>query len=147
MLATRGKASGFTLIELMIVVAIIGVLASIAFAGYGTHIVKSRRVAAEGCLLEASQYMERFYTTNLKYNVDRAGAAVALPATQCRTDLANFYTVQLGAAPGAVESTYLVEAVPKGQQLAKDGKCGTLSTDYKGTKFKSGTATSLSECW
>lgn len=145
-MAIRRNALGFTLIELMIVVAIIAVLASIAYASYQTHIVKSRRVAAAGCLLEAAQFMERFYTTNLRYDTDRAGAAVALPATQCRTDLQNFYTVQLRAGTSSA-AAYIVEAVPQGQQAAKDLKCATLSTDQTGAKFKSGSATSVSECW
>ena len=142
----RMRQSGFTLIELMIAVAIIAVLSAIAYPSYQAHIVKTRRVAASGCLLEAAQFMERFYTTNLKYDTDRSGAAVALPALQCNRDLQAFYTVGLRSTSA---SAYVVEAVPKGVQLAKDSACGTLAVDQTGAKFERGTESSAagSVCW
>lgn len=142
--ATRVK--GFTLIEIMIVVMIIGVLAAIAYPSYQNHVIKSRRAAAAACSLEAAQFMERFYTTNMKYDKDIAGKAVALPATACANDLANFYTFSLKAADLSA-STYTIDATPKGQQLARDTKCATLSINQTGKKMTSNTGTNASECW
>ena len=60
------KHQGFTLIELMIVVAVIGILASIAYPSYREYVAKSRRAEAKTVLLSAQQWMERFYTENFR---------------------------------------------------------------------------------
>jgi type IV pilus assembly protein PilE len=76
-----GKIKGFTLIELVIVVAIVAILATIAYPSYQDSVRKSRRADAKGVLMEAAQWMERFYTENNRYDQTRAGVAVALPAS------------------------------------------------------------------
>ena len=137
----RGRNGGFTLIELMIVVVVLGVLASIAYASYTNSVVASRRKAAAACLLEHAQHMERVYTTALSY----AGVTSAnLPALQCRTDVNPFYTVSLNGTTTA--TLYAFQAVPKAQQATKDTKCGTLGINQAGTKSESGTA-DVAECW
>lgn len=127
---------GFTLLELMIVVAILAILASIAYASYRDQVVKSRRAAATTCLQERAQFMERYYTTNLSYT-----GAPATPE-QCGPDLNPFYAISFSTAPAG--KNYVLAAVPT--SLQSDSKCGTLSLSAQGVRGKSGTG-SLAECW
>jgi type IV pilus assembly protein PilE len=134
-------SAGFTLIELMIVVAIIAILAAIALPAYTSYITKTKRVAAEGCLAEHANYMERYYTTNLSYK------AATLPGLDCasvqRTG-AN-YSYDLPSSSLSV-STYKLTATPTGAQLSRDAKCGTLSLDQTGKRDVTGTA-GVAGCW
>ncbi|MET4726650.1 type IV pilus assembly protein PilE [Lysobacter enzymogenes] len=134
---SRRSNGGFTLIELMIVVAIVAILASIAYAAYTSQIVKTRRAAATACLMGHVQYMERYYTTRFTY----VGAAV--PATGCVTELSDFYTF---AGDSFTAQSYRLTAAPKGAQATADGKCMTLSINEKGVKGRSGSANVL-DCW
>lgn len=135
MQSRRTLKNGFTLIELMIVVAIVGILAAIAYPSYQDQVIKSRRASAKGCLLELGQFMERNFTANTTY-------AVALPATACRTDLQPFYTFTL---PVATATAFTLTAAPQGAQAA-DTTCGSLSINQLGQKTESGTGTPA-DCW
>lgn len=129
------KAAGFTLLELMIVVAVVAILSAIAYPSYQQYVVKARRTAVAGCLQQHAQTMERYYTTNLSYS----GA----PNPVCEADLTPFYNVGYVAAPQP--RTFTVQAVPTARQ--KDAKCGTLTIDARGVRGKSGTAATAGECW
>ena len=135
-LSAFGSSAGFTLLELMIVVAIVAILATIAYASYQNQIIKSRRAAATTCLQERAQFMERYYTTNLTY------AAAPAPA-QCGADLNPFYAIAFSGTPGG--KTYVMTATPQAGQAA-DTRCGTLSINAQGVRTESGTGT-VDECW
>lgn len=136
--------AGFTLIELIVTIAIVAILAVIAVQSYQFAVVKTRRATAESCLVEQAQYMERFYTTNMRYDEDGAGNAFAMPTPQeCVTELGDFYAFDFAAGPTAAEFT--VRAAPvEGRQ--NDSRCGTLTLDNTGLKTASGSA-SVDECW
>lgn len=112
---------GFTLVELMIVVAIVGILASIAVPAYQEYVRNARRTAAQGCLMEMGQFMERWYSARMTY------VGAALPG--CDGSIANFYNVALN---GVAVNTYTLQAVPQGQQAGD--KCGTLTLDQTASK-------------
>src|SRR6218665_4055160 len=68
--------SGFTLIELMIVVAIIGIVSGLAYPAFKEQLAKSRRADAKATLVGAQQWMERLYTENFRYDRNSAGVEV-----------------------------------------------------------------------
>lgn len=128
------EQKGFTLIELMIVVAIVAILAAIAYPAYQRHVLRSHRVDVEREMMELAQNLERCMTRTNAYN-------------------------QCGISGGASESgrykiaidplsasAYTLTATPqsKGNQ-AKD-ECKNLSLDHKGVKKTSSTL-DVSECW
>jgi type IV pilus assembly protein PilE len=143
------RSAGFTLIELMIVVAIIAILAAIAYPSYVTYITKSHRVAAEGCLSQYANYMERFYTTNLTYNNATTPNPLATPGATLGFDCAS--PQQTGSnysysLPSATSGAYVVQATPINAQLTRDTTCGTLTLDQTGVRKANG-STTLTGCW
>lgn len=140
-LRERSHVAGFTMVELMVVVMIVAVLALIALPNYLNSVTKSNRRAAAGCTIEAAQFMERFYTTNLRYDQSRAGAAPVLPQVTCsNSPLYSF------ALRDLTTTTYTIAATPQGAQASRDTSCGELSINQAGIKSKTGTAT-VAECW
>jgi type IV pilus assembly protein PilE len=137
---SMARNRGFTLLELMIVVAIVAILAAIAYPSYQRHVIKTRRTTAAACLTELSQYMERYYTTKLSY------AGATLPATGCAADLNGFYNFAFTGGVAPTASAYSITATAAGMQL-KDTQCGNLSLNQIGTKAVSGSASSANECW
>jgi len=133
---TNARLGGFTLIELMIVIAVLAIVTVAAVAGYGSSTMKARRGTAEGCLMEAAQFMERHYTINMTY-------AGANPNLACTADLADYYNFGFDGAPDA--TSYKLRAIPIGSQ-ASDTRCGTLTLDNAGSKTASGTA-GVEGCW
>lgn len=134
---THARNRGFTLIELMITVAIVAILASVAMASYNFAVVKSRRSAAAGCLLERAQFMERYYTTRMTYK------DAPVPA-QCGSDVSPHYTLAFSGTPDG--TSYTLIATPQGGQASADTKCGTLSINAQGVKGKTGSG-SVDDCW
>jgi type IV pilus assembly protein PilE len=140
-LGSKRHAAGFTLLELMIVVAVVAILASIALASYRDQVVKSRRATGAACLQERAQFMERYYTTYLSYNADPAPVIA-----QCDTEVSPHYQVSLVAGSLGAK-TFTLQAVPQGAQATSDTKCGTLTVNAQGVRGESGSASTADECW
>jgi type IV pilus assembly protein PilE len=130
----------------MIAVAIVGIIAGIAYPSYQDQIRKSRRAQGKTELLELAQFMERNFTITGRYNLDASGAAVntaALPFSESPKDGTGtkYYDLTLVAT----STTFTLTAAPKnGQQ--NDARCMSLTINQAGTKTESGTG-SLQDCW
>ena len=151
------RSRGFTLIELMIVVAIIAILAAIAYPTYVNYITKTRRAAATACLSEYANYMERFYTSNLSYNTDNS-SGTPTPVTSLTVVLdcaaasqtGQYYSYAFAAAPPLSSTGYKIIATPKSIQLTRDTTCGVLGIDQAGQRYYQSTLSDtagLAVCW
>ena len=119
---------------------------TLAYPSYVNSITKTKRKAAEACLSSYATWMERFYTSNLRYDEDAAGNDVSLPTMDCATaqNTGNDYSYSFSGTP--TRTTYTVQAVPRGAQATHDAACGTLTLDQTGQKDTSGDE-GPATCW
>jgi type IV pilus assembly protein PilE len=152
--AARHRSQGFTLIELMIAVAIVGILAAVAMPAYFQSTMKARRSDAKAALLDLAQREERYMSTANQYT-DSAPALGYGTGTTITTT--NPMTVTSGSAsyyqlavtlptPPAPAATFAATATPTGTQLAKDTQCGAFTITQTGAQTVSGSS-SAANCW
>ena len=137
--------NGFTLIEILIVVAILGVLASIALPAYQDSVRRSNRAEAKGELLIVAGEQERFFSSNNSYSTDATPLVIETPTNlTTRTTDNGFYSIAVAAGgTGDITTSFVATATPQGDQ-ANDA-CTTLTISSTGVRGATGGT--VDECW
>ena len=139
----RRPGTGFTLIEMMIVVAIIGVLTAIAYPAYTKQVLRSKRSDASTVLLEAAQFMQRYYNANNSFKTtDEAQTALdnAKLNQAPKGDGAASHIISINVDQDA--RGYTLTAAPSGYT---DSDCGNLTLTHAG--FKDSENGETAACW
>lgn len=132
------RQRGFTLIELMVGVAIMGVLTALAYPSYKSQIAKGRRADARAGLLDLAQRMERYYTERSTYATATVGSTGIYPSTSPQA----FYTLSITAKSA---TAFTIQATPAGSQIGD--ACGSLIYNNLGVKSVSGGTMASALCW
>jgi len=145
----RSRQNGVTLMELMIVVAIIAMISAFAYPSYMQFVVRAKRTAGTTMLLQVADRQQQFFMDNKQYATTLTSLGFAsnpimvgedgqvVPAG----DADRIYSISLS---NTTATTYTATATPQLMQATKDTKCGNLTLTHTGAKSQSGSGTN---CW
>jgi type IV pilus assembly protein PilE len=130
---------GFSLIEMMIVLVMVGVLSAVAYPSYTAQVAKGRRADGKQALLELAQRMERFYSERGTY----AGAALGSSGIYASTSPSGYYTLSIATQTA---DGFKITATPTGKQA--DDACSVLGYNNLGEQTVGSSATqTVAQCW
>lgn len=127
-------AQGFSIIELLVVVAILGILAAIAIPQYSKYVTNARRADGKTALVEAAQRMERYFTNNHTFGMIQSGSYTG--ATIATESEGGYYALEVIAANA---NAFTIQATAQGKQ-AGDALCATMTINHLGQKTPT-------QCW
>jgi type IV pilus assembly protein PilE len=146
---SRNAQRGFSLIELMIVVAIIAIISAFAYPSYDRYVIKTKRSVAQNALLQVADRQQQFFMDNKRFAADITN--LGFPANPYVIDDNGTSTVASDAdavyslsLSNVTATTWTATAAPLNSQLSRDTYCGSLTITQTGAKSKSGAS---DECW
>ena len=131
---------GFTLLELVVVLVIVSILAGVAYSSYLQSVKRGYRSEARIALLEAQQFMARFYAASSRYTLDEAGSLS--PTLPLRLQMVPADSPRYRLSISATLNSFTLTATPIGSDA-----CGNLTLSHTGFKGRSGSELSVAECW
>ncbi len=135
----KARPVGFTLIELMLVLVIIGILSALAVSAWQGQIVRARRLDAEASLVELAAWLERSAAASGRYDLDPAGVSNTLPFSVSPRTGAAYYDLALTVSAAA----FTLTATPRD---GRDPECAILGLDATGTRTATGPS-GAAACW
>jgi len=150
------KPRGFTFIELMVVLALVGLLAVIAIPSYQESVRKSRRAEVRAQLLEVAQYLQRFYSHNDSFATTKAGAAATIPSELAkvpRNAVPGSQSYDISFATSAASAinpglaSFKIQAVRRAGGPMDGDKCGDFTLENTGARNVLKATDTAANCW
>lgn len=149
MMKKYSLSKGFTLIELMIVVAIVGIIAAVAIPNYNDYIKRARRAEAKAIVFEMANWMERNFTANNSYWANNVPNVIpTLPTTQSPKQGTAVYNLTVSVS-GSSGEVFMIMAVPVAGGVMAGDLCGDYRLSQDGRRSNSNTQTGATYdiCW